>query len=52
MILDARDKVLDVIETRFKKIPDDISVMVNRISDRGFHIPADFTLREHFFCLN
>ena len=36
MILSARDMVLDVVETRFEKIPDDISAMVNRISDRDF----------------
>ncbi len=34
MILGAREMLLDVIEARFEKTPDDISAMVNRISDR------------------
>lgn len=36
MILDAREMLLDVIETRFRAIPPDIAETVNRISDRSF----------------
>lgn len=33
MVLNAREMLLDVIETRFNKVPDDISAIVNQTSD-------------------
>ncbi len=36
MVLDAREMLLEVIETRFNTIPTDIAETVNRISDRNF----------------